>query len=497
MTSGFPGRDDSAPSITLRVPVIFMVLAATAIPIELRPFEQVALSVGFQTSDFLANVAGYVPVGIVLGGLGFVWAGIAAATLSTVAEAGQLIMVHRDPSVVDIAANLIGGIIGAFVSAHWKIQSPAFEITRRRARLAVLLAFTVIPAVWATSGDPLNPRGVTAPGGLEAYWRLDERGGRVARDFSARGLDGRFSRDAVPVAGIAGRGVKLDGRRDYIEVGHSSAFRLVGSMTISAWISSTSFPVDDAAIVSSLGSEDTGAGFQLDTTIDRGPRTIGFKVGNACGRLMARYGATPLVVGAWYHVAGVYDADARTIDVYLNGELDNGFLLGPVTGGQHSSRSDLYVGRRGDSGFEFAGAVGEVRIYSRALTKAEIAADMRGAVVEHEAARRAPEQGVGHVPRAGARDVETSGCAISSDHADIGIPIAAAGIGVLAAVACAGLWPSAGWLIGAAVSLAGGFLLLPGASPTLPALNVWLIPLTSLAGGAVVAVSIRPSPRTK
>ena len=73
---------------------------------------------------------------------------------------------------------------------------------------------------------------------------------------------------------------------------------------------------------------------------------------------MARYGATPLVVDTWYHVTGVYDAEAQTLDVYLNGELDNGFLLGSVTGTQRSSRGDLYVGRRSrPAGFEFAGII--------------------------------------------------------------------------------------------------------------------------------------------
>jgi hypothetical protein len=33
-------------------------------------------------------------------------------------------------------------------------------------------------------------------------------------------------------------------------------------------------------------------------------------------------------VSTWYYVAGVYDAKAKTMDLYLNGELDNGFLLG-------------------------------------------------------------------------------------------------------------------------------------------------------------------------
>ena len=95
--------------------------------------------------------------------------------------------------------------------------------------------------------------------------------------------------------------------------------RLCGSpVTISAWIKSTSYPRDDAAIVSSHN----GVGFQLDTTIDRGPRTIGFKLGSPCGLLMARYGKTPLALNTWYYVAGVYNAKAKTMDVYLNGELD-------------------------------------------------------------------------------------------------------------------------------------------------------------------------------
>ena len=37
-------------------------------------------------------------------------------------------------------------------------------------------------------------------------------------------------------AGLNGGSVRLDGVDDYIHFGHSGAFRLVGSMTISAWI---------------------------------------------------------------------------------------------------------------------------------------------------------------------------------------------------------------------------------------------------------------------
>jgi hypothetical protein len=63
------------------------------------------------------------------------------------------------------------------------------------------------------------------------------------------------------------------------------------------------------------GGSHSDRGYQLDTTIDQGPRTIGFKLSDACGHLMARYGATPLALHTWYHVAGVYDAAAQTLDV--------------------------------------------------------------------------------------------------------------------------------------------------------------------------------------
>jgi hypothetical protein len=285
---------------------------------------------------------------------------------------------------------------------------------------------------------------------------------------------------------VVNRTDTLDGK-DYIDFGRSTALRLVGSMTISAWIQPSSFPVDDAAIVSQLHG---GFGYQLDTTVDRGPRAIGFKLTNACGDLMARYGATPLAVHTWYHVAGVYDAEKRTLDVYLNGKLDNGFLVGSVTGTQRSSRSAVYVGKRSDlEGYEFAGSIAEVRIYSFALTNTEIEAAMRGEVIEGVAAHRVVGSGVNSSRGAGRSTDEGSRCVVFSEGEDEKIPAVAAAVGVLVAFACVGLWPLAGSLLYLLSSLAGGLLLLPATASTLPSFNLWMIPLVSLAGGASVVAS--------
>ena len=97
--------DDSALArISLRAPVITVVLAATAIPIELRPLGRAALSyqiwasdvVGF-VSDVVMNVGAYVLVGIVLAGLGQWWAVLVATSMATFAESAQFVMMHRDP----------------------------------------------------------------------------------------------------------------------------------------------------------------------------------------------------------------------------------------------------------------------------------------------------------------------------------------------------------------------------------------------------------------
>ncbi|QIG51809.1 hypothetical protein G5V57_31335 [Nordella sp. HKS 07] len=464
-----------AEGITLKWPVIVLVLAATAIPIELRPWGIAPLGSSVEVDDVLENIAGFLPVGIVLAELGFLRAVGAAFLLSTFAEASQFMMVHRDPSAIDVVSNVIGAILGVAISKRWEVRSPVVKVNRPRGLAAAVLAFAVAGGVWATSGEAPSARGVRLPGTLEAYWKLDEGSGRIAMDSSGHGLHGTFKNEPGRMGGVLGGAVSLDGKNDYLDFGQSSALRLVRSMTISAWINSTAFPHDDAAIVS---QRHRGFGYQLDTTIDRGPRTIGFKLTSACGDLMARYGATPLVLGTWYHVAGVYDADARTLDVYLNGKLDNGFLLGSVTGEQHSSRSAVYVGRGGDPGFEFVGSIDDVRIYSFALTKAEIAADMRGRV-DGSSVQRAADAGYQEVP-----------CRILSDQEDARIPAAAAIVGVLVAVACIGLWPSTGALLCLAVSFAAGLVLLPATSSNLPLLGLSVIPLVSLAGGASVAGSV-------
>jgi glucose/arabinose dehydrogenase len=212
----------------------------------------------------------------------------------------------------------------------------------------------------------------TAATGPVASYAFNEGTGTLTADASGHSLTGTLANGPTWVAGKHASAIGFDGADDRVDIGNAPSLQITGSMTVSAWVNEATFPADDAAIV----SKRTSTGFQLDTTVDTGPRTIGFKLTNASGTDMIRYGATAMQSGTWYHVTGVYDAASQTMNVYLNGALDNGSTAGTITSTQLGSTANVMIGLRPDGGFGFNGAVDDVRIYNRALSATEVAADM-------------------------------------------------------------------------------------------------------------------------
>ena len=135
---------------------------------------------GVYASDVVANVLGYVPVGIVLGELGVLRAVITAALMSAFAESTQLVMLHRTSSAIDLATNVTGAFLGAIVSAHWRIRSPIFGVNTWRALAAAALAFSLILLVWPLRVPPplrgeRHPRGPWKPIGSSTKLAVESR----------------------------------------------------------------------------------------------------------------------------------------------------------------------------------------------------------------------------------------------------------------------------------------------------------------------------------
>jgi VanZ family protein len=470
------------------LPLLVMVLALTAIPVELRPGNSVALSWDSDPLDLIANFVGYIPVGVVLTALPFVPAMVIAGSLTVAAETAQIFTMHRFPSYSDVVLNVSGALAGWYIARALGFKLPALTLNRRTARAAALLALAILTAKtlsdreliasqWSKDRLQVNSRGALSAGALEARWTFDNSSGGSP--------PGTLRNGAHAAEGLSGSAIQLDGNSQHVDFGSPVDLHLMGSITISAWINPASFPVDDAAIVSARDP-----GYQLDTTIDQGPRTIGFKLTDWCGNLMARYGRTELAAGKWYHIAGVYDSDARTLHVYLNGREDDGILRGPVTGMQQASGGSVLAGRRPNPpGYGFDGRLDEVRIYSQALTPVQIEAVMKGEDVGGKMTGRTDA-----LPAAKIASRRLAGggpaCYQPTRYSDAEIPGVMVAIGMLLAIAWAGLRSAHNAAL-LTVGAAAGVLLVPaGAMEGLPSYVLWMIPVLTLTGAASIAFAI-------
>jgi VanZ family protein len=490
----------------LQLPLVVLVLAFTAIPIEVRPLTLRILArffvVNLDVADIVANILLYVPFGLAFASRG-VWATLKlAAGVSLFSEACQLFSQSRTSGLTDVGANVLGAIVGLVITWWWKpdwrMKPPQLTIGRVKAAIAGALALGYV--AFGASVTPLqveqtlkrvgktprllwlevSARGSTAAGRLEGRWTFEDTPGGLAIDVSGNGLQGRLVNQPTVGDGVHGRSLTFNGVNQYVDLGHPTALQLTGSETITAWIKASSFPDDDAAVVSSH----SGLGYQLDTTIDRGPRTIGFRLADADGGLMARFGKTPLVLNTWYHIAGVYDAQAQSLNVYLNGERDNGCLLGTVTNRQRVSGMNTYVGRRAShTGFEFSGSIADVQVFSRALTQGEIQADFtrtRGA-----GSSGAPGKASTNPDDS---DIRCSTEKTPADSRSVGVVTT---FGLLVSLAILGFSPAVSRRTLCVACFAIGFVLFPTVGATLPAGHKWLLPILTLAGGASTAFSSR------
>jgi chitodextrinase len=224
------------------------------------------------------------------------------------------------------------------------------------------------PSGYSNVASALTPAGVS---GLLASYAFSEGAGTTTADASGKGHTGTISGATWTATGKYGKALSFNGSTSFVDLGNAADLQITGSMSVSAWIFATVNPADDGQIV----SKSSGPGWQLKTSPDTGPHTFGVSVSPTSSSNTQRYSTTVRQLNTWYHVTGVYDAAARTLNIYVNGVLDNGVLLGTVPASQYNATQNVNIGRRG-GGYYFQGTIDEVRLYNRALSQAEIQADM-------------------------------------------------------------------------------------------------------------------------
>ncbi|MCX4855674.1 LamG domain-containing protein [Streptomyces canus] len=156
------------------------------------------------------------------------------------------------------------------------------------------------------------------------------------------------------------------------------------SYTISAWARIASAPTSNVVVASQTGTGSNGPGFSLYYSTAYGKWIFGWHWADSSGtwhylRSLADAAAPPVKV--WTHLAGVYDADAGTIQLYVNGKPQGAPVAMP-SGEPEAGNGALQFGRgNGSTAGSFAGyfngQIDEVRIWQRALSQQAVSDESR------------------------------------------------------------------------------------------------------------------------
>ena len=219
--------------------------------------------------------------------------------------------------------------------------------------------------------------------GLVGWWKLDDGSGTSAADSSGNSNTGTLDNSPVwTTSGMNGGALTFpgSGAGQDVRAGNPASLQITGSITLTAWINAASINPSDAddGIIDKTNFP-SNAGYQLkgsqDCTGVSPQDNLVLTIGSG-SVFVERCSNTVFQTNRWYFVAGVYNATAQTMHVYVNGVLDDGTLLsGPVPSSMANNTANFLVGdisTDGGGNQVFHGTIDDPRVYNRALNAADI-----------------------------------------------------------------------------------------------------------------------------
>ena len=149
---------------------------------------------------------------------------------------------------------------------------------------------------------------------------------------------------------------------DYIDCGSDASLNITNDISVELWINPSAVENFDTLV----GKYAWAAvrGFMMDFYSTKARFTVA-RPGNLES---VATGATTISTGSWIHLVGTYDKE--NVRIYLNGDED-GIAANTDSIPNHSD-VDLVIGARSQHDQLTEGLIGEVRVYSRALSFGEI-----------------------------------------------------------------------------------------------------------------------------
>jgi PKD repeat protein len=211
------------------------------------------------------------------------------------------------------------------------------------------------------------------PSGLVAAYNFDQGSGTTLTDLSGNGNNGTITNATWSTAGKFGNALSFNGAANsYVTINSSTSLNLTNGMTLEAWVDPTTLNSLDGGWAAAVSKEHQNSSndiaYALYAANGTGTGPAGHILVN--GTDYGASGSSVLALNKWVFLTATYVG--TTLQTYVNGKL----VASQTIGGSITTTSNpLRIG--GDwSGEMFTGLIDNVRIYNKALTQAQIKADM-------------------------------------------------------------------------------------------------------------------------
>jgi len=200
--------------------------------------------------------------------------------------------------------------------------------------------------------------------GLVAAYAFDAGTGTTVADASGNGHTGTIVNATWSTAGKYGDALSFNGTNARVDIPDAAALHLTTGMTLEAWVNPSAAGNGWQDVIYK-GNDNYY--LESSSTPNNAP-VAGATVGSAD---VGAFSSAPLVTNSWTFLTETYDG--TTIQLYVNGVQVAGLAQ---SGSLVTSTNPLQIGGDSIFGQFFQGLIDNVRIYNRALTAAQIQADI-------------------------------------------------------------------------------------------------------------------------
>jgi len=206
---------------------------------------------------------------------------------------------------------------------------------------------------------------------LVLHLTFDEDKGNTVTDYSEYNNNGTIKEGPKWVDGKHKKALSLNGAGDAVEIPHADSLNMTSAVTMEMWVKLASDGGNDSEVGLEKGGWEPGEYSLYAFYVPGNGSAVQFKdLPEACADANSGHLGPDLRDDQWHHLAGVWDG--KEIFLYVDGVLEVSVKCAGKLG---KNTQSVYIGSRTASVRFLKGSVDEVRIYSRALSEAEVKKD--------------------------------------------------------------------------------------------------------------------------